>query len=665
DSATYSVTVTDGNNCIAYDEVIIMSYNIGIQSIVAPESQCELSNAENLSVEIINSGNSSIFDGDSIIFNYELNGIPISEKLILSNDLLPSEMLEYEFIQNMDMSSYGNYDLVVFISKDYDNDRANDSTLKNIVVFGNPLIDIGPGVIYTGRADTISLDAGSGYEQYLWQDGSTLSTYQINNLDSALYSVTVTNEYNCSTHDELTIMSYNIGIQSVNVPESDCELSNAEEASLEIVNKGNTGIYAGDSLIFNYIINEEPVQEKIILDKDFLPDETLEYSFVRKMDMSIHGEYNLEIYLSKDFDNNLQDDTVKNIIEVYGYPVIDLGEDTIYTAKADTIEFILNDQYDTYLWQDGSTNSYYSVTDLASSKYSVTVTNDKNCITEDEIIVMSYDLDLQSVNFPESDCELSESEEISLVILNASNTSILPGDYVIVDYHIKELHNSKKIVFTDTLKPSENYNYTINEKIDMSGIGIYNMIVSIEKEYDYNDKNNSMSEKVEVYGYPEVSLGGDTEDKLYVTLPYRLTPDGDFITYLWHDGTTDEEYKIRYEGWVKVTVTDENNCPGSDSVYIMINTDDINELSKDICAYQVFPNPVNKNLYIKFPAQADSEFIIEIIDITGNVTYTNKYVLNRNENNLINIGVSEFPSGLYILRIISLNSQKVYKVILQ
>ncbi len=665
-SFLYKVTVSNDFGCETTDSIKINSGDISLNEITQPVDTCIYFENQQIEVRIINSCHDTILPGDTIYLNYRLNtGQLYIDTNVFNKEFYPGDSIIIISKNSFNMQQPGIYAVNAYINCEANINHENDTLVKEIEIYGNPVVDLGPEITYTARADTIILNAGSGFKEYLWQDASVLSTFSITILDSATYSVTVTDENNCIAYDELVIMSYNIGIQSINVPGSNCELSNVEEASLEIVNKGNTGIYAGDSLIFNYILNEEPVKEKIILVEDLFPDKTLEYTFVQKMDMSIPGEYNLEIYISKDFDYNLQDDTLKQIIEVYGNPDIDLGEDTIYTGKADTIEFILNSQYDTYLWQDSSANSYYAVTNLASSKYAVTVTSDKNCITEDEIIVMSYDLDLQSVNFPESDCELSESEEISLVILNAGNTSILPGDYVIVDYHIKELHNSEKIVFTDTLKPSENYNYIINEKIDMSGIGKYNMIININKEYDYNDENDSMSENLEVYGYPEVNLGGDAEDKLHVTLPYWLSPNGDFNTYLWHDGITDEEYKIRYEGWVKVTVTDENNCPGSDSVYIVINTDDIKELLKDIYTFDVFPNPANNNLYIKLPTQTDSEFIIEIIDITGKVAYTSKYILYWNENNLINIGVSEFPSGLYILRIISMNSQKVYKVILQ
>jgi gliding motility-associated-like protein len=47
-----------------------------------------------------------------------------------------------------------------------------------------------------------------------------------------------------------------------------------------------------------------------------------------------------------------------------------------------------------------------------------------------------------------------------------------------------------------------------------------------------------------------------------------VTPDGDFVSYRWHDGSTDPDFTADQEGWVRVEVTDESGCSASDSVYI-------------------------------------------------------------------------------------------------
>jgi gliding motility-associated-like protein len=72
---------------------------------------------------------------------------------------------------------------------------------------------------------------------------------------------------------------------------------------------------------------------------------------------------------------------------------------------------------------------------------------------------------------------------------------------------------------------------------------------------------------VQVMG-PEVNLGGDS----YVCdgLVFEIVPEGDFETYLWHDGSTGPGYSTGQEGWISVEVTDSYGCAASDSIYLSV-----------------------------------------------------------------------------------------------
>jgi len=67
---------------------------------------------------------------------------------------------------------------------------------------------------------------------------------------------------------------------------------------------------------------------------------------------------------------------------------------------------------------------------------------------------------------------------------------------------------------------------------------------------------------------PELDLGGDT----YVCLGdmFEISPEGDFSSYLWHDGTTADYYTSDQEGWISLEVTDAFGCVDSDSLYLSI-----------------------------------------------------------------------------------------------
>ena len=67
---------------------------------------------------------------------------------------------------------------------------------------------------------------------------------------------------------------------------------------------------------------------------------------------------------------------------------------------------------------------------------------------------------------------------------------------------------------------------------------------------------------------PDIDLGDDT----YVCDGNTLTlsPQGDFYSFLWHDGTTDPQFTSGEEGWISCTVTDQYGCPWTDSLYLEV-----------------------------------------------------------------------------------------------
>jgi len=55
--------------------------------------------------------------------------------------------------------------------------------------------------------------------------------------------------------------------------------------------------------------------------------------------------------------------------------------------------------------------------------------------------------------------------------------------------------------------------------------------------------------------------------------PIFLTPIVSSIgTFLWNDGSTDEDLEVSVDGTYSVAILDENNCPANDSVYVDVLT---------------------------------------------------------------------------------------------
>ncbi len=78
-----------------------------------------------------------------------------------------------------------------------------DST-RLFIVRPIPAVNLGNDTFYCeGSSINLVLDAGSGYASYLWNNNSTSQTIGVNT--EGAYSVTVTNSFNCTASDEVTV----------------------------------------------------------------------------------------------------------------------------------------------------------------------------------------------------------------------------------------------------------------------------------------------------------------------------------------------------------------------------------------------------------------------------------------------------------------------------
>jgi hypothetical protein len=80
--------------------------------------------------------------------------------------------------------------------------------------------------------------------------------------------------------------------------------------------------------------------------------------------------------------------------------------------------------------------------------------------------------------------------------------------------------------------------------------------------------SNTGSAVIDKYPIPPTILGEDA----YVCRGevFEITPEGEFSSYLWHDGSTEPSFSTDQEGWIRVEVTDSYGCALSDSLYLSV-----------------------------------------------------------------------------------------------
>jgi gliding motility-associated-like protein len=185
-SGTYSVTVTDATGCTGSDSIIINVFNNPTPVINGITGFCF--------------GNSTILDAGSGFVTY----------LWSTN----------ENISQLNVTDPGNYTVTVT-----DINGCTGTASVQIVVnpLPNPVI-AGDTLICTG--DFTILDAGSGYDNYLWSSTETFQTINVNS--SGIYLVTVTDSNGCSATAGHTVY--------VNIPFA------------EIIASGSTNFCDGDDV---------------------------------------------------------------------------------------------------------------------------------------------------------------------------------------------------------------------------------------------------------------------------------------------------------------------------------------------------------------------------------------------------------------------------------
>ncbi len=215
-----------------------------------------------------------------------------------------------------------------------------------VISFSQTTINLGPDInLCIGYIHI--LDAGPGFDSYLWQDGSTLQTFMVTEggtfwvhafIGTTLYSDTI-----------------NIGYW----PYPDPELGNDT-----LICFGNSLILEPPPVFISYLwINGSTLPFHIVTEEGLY--------FVTVVD--VHGCIGSDsIYVDFTAD------------------ALELGNDTII-CEYDTLILNAGDNYVSYEWQDGSTEQYLlvsgSVYDVGLHEFSVTVLDTNNCQYQDTIMV--------------------------------------------------------------------------------------------------------------------------------------------------------------------------------------------------------------------------------------------------------------------------------------
>jgi len=183
-SGTYSVTVTDSNNCLATGAIAVYQNPNLEPEITGPAGFCE--------------GNGALLDAGNDYQHY-----------LWSNNATT---------QTLNVTSGGIYTVTVS-----DEPSCTGTDSFEIVEFEQPTPTItGPSFICSGSTGT--LDVTTAYASYLWSDNSVLQSISISH--GGMYIVTVTDTNGCSGSDSTDIFEKIPPVLSISSVDETCDLRN-------------------------------------------------------------------------------------------------------------------------------------------------------------------------------------------------------------------------------------------------------------------------------------------------------------------------------------------------------------------------------------------------------------------------------------------------------
>jgi len=159
---------------------------------------------------------------------------------------------------------------------------------------------------------------------------------------------------------------------------------------------------------------------------------------------------------------------------------------------------------------------------------------------------------------------------------------------------------------------------------------------------------------------PQPELGNDTticeKDSIFLDA-------GAYAKYKWNTNATTRLLKVKNPGGLfDVIVTDINGCTGTDdkSVKTKFCVDKGSVNLMKVLGLKVFPNPAKDQISIEWLVKYTNASV-SIFDVNGKKVYEHK--ANPGFNSF-NVNVSEYPRGIYYLKVSTGNSEESMKVIL-
>jgi Secretion system C-terminal sorting domain len=660
----HKVMVTDarGNGCSAKDStyVQLLFNDAGASELVYPTDHCGLSENEFLTVRVKNYGTDVISAGQKIAVIYELNGgTPVADTLQLNSLLSPGHTMDFTFDNGpVDLSQKGIFVFKLYTSYGGDTIPLNDTIIRSVEMLGRPQVYLGPDI--TVEALSHTLDAGAGYQNYLWDNEETGRTRLI--LESGTYWVRVYDQNQCDNYDtvQVRLKIRDIGPASFDSPVSDCSFNPNEPVVLRIKNSGTDTVPSGSTIQVSYRFEQGTRSNRsFVLNSQLIPGATVEFPFGENVDVGSEGEYIIEATAVMSGDLRNSNDTAVYRIYRYPGPVVDFGLDE--TEYIEDVSFDIDAGFHaaySYQWQDTSWHtSVYTVTESGLCHVKVTDTRTQ-CYDGDSVIVFLIygDVGVTWTDMPVDGCT-GEFDHVKVRVTNLGPSVIGSSApiYVACDVNGSRV-TIDTLIRTGNFNPGATLDLTLSGEVPVSAGGLSKVSFHTLYAEDKKPENDTLEVNFDALAAPVIDFG-DVNGNLSVDLPHELNAGAGHQSYLWQDNSTNQTFNVIADGEYTVTVTGQNDCQTIKTVRINMQSGMDDRTQPDVLIY---PNPGNGLFHIRFNEEMEN-VTVKIFNNQGQVVYIREFGSMNNEP----VDVQHLTRGLYHILIQSEIQSYQGKIVIQ
>jgi hypothetical protein len=473
-----------------------------------------------------------------------------------------------------------------------------------------------------------TLSAGTGYQTYLWSNGQTTASIQIQ--QAGTYTVTVSNALGCTASGTTTVQLGNIPNTSIS---GNTQLCQGESTSLDAGAGFSTYTWSNGQT-------------------------------TRNISVQTAGTYTVVISNASGCTNTASVTVNVNPVpspQISGVLSFCPGEQTILSVPAG---------FSAYQWSTNQTTSSIQVQQAGS--YQVTVTNGQGCTGTSAVTVSALMAPVVSISGIQSFCNGASSilnAGAGFAVYSWSNgqttqniTVTQAGTYTVTVVNAQGCPGTANQDITVHPLPTasiagglilctgQSTTLTANQgqsayawntgettqSITVTASGTYTTTVT--NSFGCTD---DASVNVTAVANPVVNLGPD--QVIVQGQQLLLNASGSGLSYLWSTGATTATLTVQTMGTYSVTVTNAAGCTGTDQINVQVTSD---ATEPDIAfKIEVFPNPAVEFLQFRCNGLDVTNLILE--DIQGRILLTRADFIPKDSWQKLDI--AQLPAGTYFL----------------